>query len=176
MDPFFLLLASLWRWLGGAEGSGSHQESQFENSNLHMNAIIGEKSENEEDTIWAKTDNEEFKNLDDEEEEVDDKTKENVEPISSRISVIEKKNGGYDRPAFFLSEKERERIHKPRREEWRNKFPEVEVKVLPRVVFSDHNPILIQLWPYVNPKRGKAFKFIRARISDSTYPEVIKHS
>jgi exonuclease III len=59
-------------------------------------------------------------------------------------------------------------------DDWRIGFPNAVVKVLPRVTFSDHHPLLIQLLGSGIFQRARTFKFESAWLLDSSYEEMWK--
>ncbi|XP_058775935.1 uncharacterized protein LOC131650233 [Vicia villosa] len=52
---------------------------------------------------------------------------------------------------------------------WRLEFPDAYMKVLARVEFSDHHPLMITLDPSTNRKEEKKFRFESAWIMNDTY-------
>jgi hypothetical protein len=60
-------------------------------------------------------------------------------------------------------------------DEWRIMFPEAIVKVLPRIDFSDHHPILIMLQGIHHTQRKNKFRFEKAWMYHDTYKDLVKH-
>jgi hypothetical protein len=60
--------------------------------------------------------------------------------------------------------------------QWRLEFPEGFVKVLTRLEFSDHHPILISPREAPHPVAPRQFKFESAWLVDSKYQEMLKNS
>jgi hypothetical protein len=60
-------------------------------------------------------------------------------------------------------------------DEWRIMFPEAIVKVLPRIDFSDHHPILIMLQGIHHTKHKNKFRFEKAWMYHAKYKELVKH-
>jgi hypothetical protein len=57
---------------------------------------------------------------------------------------------------------------------WRMGFPNAVVKVLTRVSFSDHHPLLIQLFGSGIFQRTKSFKFESAWLLDDSYEDILQ--
>jgi hypothetical protein len=56
---------------------------------------------------------------------------------------------------------------------WRISFPEAIVKVLPRLDFSDHHPILISLFRHFHVGGARAFRFESAWQLDKSYNDML---
>lgn len=54
---------------------------------------------------------------------------------------------------------------------WQLEFPDAHVKILARVSFSDHHPLLIMLDNQYNQSRKHQFKFESARLLHDSYQE-----
>jgi hypothetical protein len=77
-------------------------------------------------------------------------------------------------PMFHDGERIFERLDRALcNDEWRLGFPEAFVKVLPRVSFSDHHPLLIQLNGSGNVNRAKYFKFESAWLLEDSYVDML---
>jgi hypothetical protein len=61
-------------------------------------------------------------------------------------------------------------------EKWRINFPDGSVKVLTRVAFSDHHPILITPMDATYVRAPRQFKFESAWLLDVSYPEMLAES
>ncbi|MCH86446.1 hypothetical protein A2U01_0007303, partial [Trifolium medium] len=61
-------------------------------------------------------------------------------------------------------------------DKWRIQFPDGFVKVLPRVDFSDHHPLLIETIGTKNNAAPKQFRFESAWLLDESYQDVLKRN
>lgn len=59
---------------------------------------------------------------------------------------------------------------------WRMEFPDAIVRVLPRVDFSDHHPILISLQGMTCHFVNKPFKFESAWMTHGSFFDTVKHA
>ncbi|PNX94787.1 hypothetical protein L195_g017967 [Trifolium pratense] len=59
-------------------------------------------------------------------------------------------------------------------DEWRIMFPEAIVKVLPRIEFSDHHPIIIMLQGIQPMTRKSKFRFEKAWMYHTSYADLVK--